>query len=83
MVEVPGELEAHYLSETYRHEGIAAEVKIELEGICKYAQPCQWRGYAVEADHGNIAPESAHLICNEDLVAKTDSEGLETVLNLS
>ena len=82
VIEVFGEFKAHYSTKTDSHERISPEVEAKLERIGYNSHPRELRGYIIVADHRNIAPQTAYLISDKYLVAKTYRECFQTILDL-
>lgn len=80
MAEVCRHVKAQHLPQPDSHHGIPAEVKVELHGVGKGAKPCERRGDALVADGADLVPQSADAVCDDDLVAETYDECLETVV---
>ncbi len=80
MIEVLRQIESQELSETYCHKRVAAEVKVDLERVRENAHPCEFCGYRVIADIGDVRPKVSYLICENDLASETYREVSETLI---
>ena len=65
-----------------RHQGVAPEIKIQLQRISHRTQPCQRRGNTLKTDLGDLVPEDPKSVRDQDLHAKSDRKKAHPVLHL-
>ena len=74
IVEVLWEVESHHLSETYRHIGVSAEIKVDLERERKDTEPRRHCGDLAVIHRLYLSPQQTYVVGYEHLLAKPDDE---------
>ena len=82
VVKVFREVKAQHSSQTDRHQRIAAEIEIDLEAVCQYAQPHKRSGNIGKSQSLHLGPQRADGICKQNLACKSHDEQSHTLLNL-
>ena len=80
MLKVRRHIKAEHFPEPDRHQGISAEVEVELHGIGKGTKPCERSRDTLKTDRTHFIPQSAYAVCDDDFVSETDDKSFETIV---
>ena len=82
MVKIVRKFKAHHGAQSFCHQGVTAEIKIDLKAERRQTQPGQGRGDALIADGLNLAPQAANPVGQKHLKPQADGKLPKAVLNL-
>ena len=69
-IKVLGEIEPQHFAKPDGHEGIAAEIKVNLQGECEDTQPGKGHRDAIVSQRTDVVPEHTDIIGKQDLASK-------------
>ena len=81
ILKVLGQPEAQHLAQADGHPGIAAEIKIELQGKGQQRHPGHGGGQTLKANGGGLIPQTAQPVGQQGLHGKAQYEIPQTVVH--